>query len=131
MLTTLTASSDHAKKSCVRIPGLWDVIPTQIQDSNFDWAYQETNNDFWNTGAELQDQEVFIVYSLWPDYNEIVMKSMSISIAAVHLHQVPTDATDNNWRIGPIQQSSFTRAYCNISQVRATDGIYAAYPNRD
>jgi hypothetical protein len=108
---------------------LWDIIPTQIQHSNFVWAYDSSSNEVWNSNvAEFEDQEVFIVYSLWPDYNEIVMKRMSISIAAVHLHQVPKDANDNNWRIGPIHQSSFTRAYCNISQVRATDGIYAAQP---
>jgi len=108
---------------------LWDIIPTPIRDSNFPWAYSTSSNEFWHTNvAEFEDQELFIVYSLWPDYNETVMKSMSISIAAVHLHQVPKDATDNSWRKGPIQQSSFTRAYCNISQVRATNGIYAAQP---
>ena len=115
-----------------QIPGLWDVIPTQIQDPNFAWAYAEYGNEVWNSyAAEFKDQELFIVYSNWPDYNEIVMKKMSISIAAVHLHQVPKDVTDNHWRMGPIQQSSFTRAYCNISQVRATDGIYAAQPNHN
>jgi hypothetical protein len=116
-----------------QIPGLRNVIPTQIQDSNFFWAYSSLRNEFWyfHSMREFQDQEVFIVYSLWPDYYESVMKSMSISIAAVHLHQVPTDPTDDNWRIGPIQRSSFTRAYCNISQVRANDGTYAALPNQN
>jgi len=116
-----TGNCDHLY---AEVPGLGKVIP----DSPDIWYFTE---GFYVNRTSWKDVLLFLYEPIYYDYDNdtFLTHNMSITIAAVHLHNLAKSSNNScNFGVGDVEQTSYTKAHCNLFRNYSED-TYISYPD--
>lgn len=128
---TLNVSNDNCTSLYTEMPGLNEIL-----NPNDYYYHYWTHTGLFVNYTRWKDQLLFIVGTQYQDYDNDtgITYAMSVSVAAVHLHNLTksNNTSDCDFGPGPVQRASYTKADCQLHRRRhIPDDYHLAYPDTD